>query len=126
MRVLMMIAAIVFLGGCVQTRELQMAQNVVRLETEGRGRIGAQAVDGAIMKRAAEATLQRGYTHFRLDGANMNSRSEIIGFSAGFNSISADRMRVTNVGATVTMYKANEPGARGALDAEEVLASLPK
>ena len=129
-------------SACVNQREMPLADNVYRIQTEGRGLIAASQVEQRTMKRAAELTLERGYTHFRLHDASMTDRTEIIGmtggtamttfnygggFGSGFTTYTPPQvidMPVSTTGVTVVMYRQNEPGARGALDAEQILANL--
>lgn len=93
------------------------------------------------MRKAAEATLVRGYTHFRLDGAELAQGSEYAGtyhtgqanvygnrigntYSAtatGFGTSTAIRRPTARAAATVIMFHANEPGAQGAFEATTVL-----
>ncbi len=102
------------------------------------------------MKRAAELTIQNGYSHFRLDQAQISQGRELGGvYTSGRSTgyVSATGSRVGNnvyvsgtgvssgysmstpiyrptseLGVTVYMFHANEPGAQGAFDAKEVLA----
>lgn len=79
------------------------------------------------MKRAAEATLRRGYTHFRLEQASTSQGREVIGMTTqvdflGNLATSPDYAKTSNIGVTVIMFKADEPGAAGAWDAAEVIA----
>ena len=98
------------------------------------------------MRRAAELTLQNGYSHFRLENAQLSRGSQFggvatygtgsafatgyghgygpfsmtaTGYSSGF-SMPIYRP-TTDVGVTVAMLNANEPGAKGAFDAADVL-----
>jgi len=98
------------------------------------------------MKKAAEATLKRGYTHFRLEQASTSQGSRLAGIQT-YNSGTASATMygntaygtyggqgfttpvyapTANVGVTVVMFKANEPGAKGAFDAADVLKKQGK
>ena len=97
------IAAIAAAGvsGCVSTEELQFAPNMVRLDV-GRPSV-APSVGEATLRRAAELTLQNGYTAFRLTPIYM------LGFD--------------HFGVTVVMFHANDPEATDAFDAAAVLTN---
>jgi hypothetical protein len=129
------------LSGCVSTQELPLAPNVVRLDTHESGALFAGQATGQTMRRAAELTLQNGYTHFRLEDAQLSHGSQFAGtysygtgsavatgfgnvaFANGYSSgFSTPIYRpTTDVGATVIMFHANEPGAKDAFDAAAVL-----
>jgi hypothetical protein len=105
------------LGGCVTTQVMPLSQNMVRIDTRGAVR---QAVP-ATMRAAAEATLARGYTHFKLADPELSQASVVIGGSYYGGNISFRRARLASSAATVIMFHANEPGAKDAIDAEAVL-----
>jgi hypothetical protein len=126
-------------ASCVQTTEMPLAPNVVRLETTGGGLIGRSEVPKQTMRKAAELTLEKGYSHFKFADPSVNSRSEIAGYPPGMTTTRATvigntgfatttsspgflvRQRRTDIGVTVVMFHANDPGARGAFDAKAVL-----
>jgi hypothetical protein len=138
-----------FAAGCIHTEEMPLAPNVVRLDTQASGLLFAGQATSQTMKRAAELTLQNGYSHFRLDQADLSQGSQLAGVygqSQGVASGHASGMatgnvytgnaaasysgssfatpiyrRTTSVGATVIMFHESEPGAKGAFDAAEVL-----
>ena len=129
------------LAGCVTTQELPLAPNVVRLDTHASGALFAGQATSQTMKRAAEVTLQNGYTHFRLEDAQMAHGSQFAGvYSSGTGSAFASGYGgsayatgyssgfstpiyrpTTDVDVTIVMFHANEPGAQGAFDAAAVL-----
>ena len=138
-----------FAAGCIHTQELPLAPNVVRLDTQASGLLFAGQATTQTMRRAAELTLQSGYSHFRLDQAELSQGSQLAGVygqSRGTASGQATGMatgnlytgnatatysgssfatpiyrRTANVGVTVIMFHDDEPGAKGAFDAAEVL-----
>ena len=128
------------LAGCIQTQEMQLAPNVVRLDTQASGRLFAGQAAAQTQRRAAELTLKNGYSHYRLDQAQVSQGSQFAGTSSfgnasatGYgnniyvtgNSTSTAIYRPTSsVGVTVYMFHENEPGAQGAFDAAEVLKGL--
>ena len=128
-------------GGCVSTQEMPLAPNVVRLDTHASGALFAGQATGQTMRRAAELTLQNGFSHFRLEDAQMSHGSQFAGvyssgtgtafatasgngaFTTGYSSgFSTPIYRpTTDVGVTVVMFHADEPGAKNAFDAAAVL-----
>ena len=113
------------MAGCVSTSEMEVAPNVVMLQSRASGAFFAGKSGPELMKKAAEATLQHGYTCFALSGAQMQTGSQYAGSiensSASFtgygygNSFSATGFgsgfstpiyrHVEMAGATVTMSK---------------------
>ncbi len=91
------------MAGCVGTEELPLAPNMVRLDINGSA---APFVREATLRRAAELTLESGYSAFRL------------------TPIYA--MAFARFGVTVVMFHYGDPGAQGAFDAAEVLAKYPE
>ena len=89
------------LSGCATTEETQFAPNLVALDTQAPF---ASEAANQTMRRAAELTLQNGYTHFRLDPLYWTPGG-------------------TGVGVTVVMFHAGEAGAIGAFDARMILAN---
>lgn len=136
-------------AACIHTQELPLAPNVVRLDTQASGLLFTGQATTQTMRRAAELTLQRGYSHFRFEQAELSQGSQLAGVygqSQGMASGQARGMmtgnlysgtgtvsysgsgfatpiyrRTANVGVTVIMFHADEPGAKGAFDATEVL-----
>jgi hypothetical protein len=88
------------LAGCVGTQELPLAPNIVRLDVN---EPGALFPSKDMLRRAAELTLRNGYTAFRLTPIYAETPYKF--------------------GVTVLMFHRGDPGAWGALDAAEVLAS---
>jgi hypothetical protein len=139
------LAAAALLGGggagCVSTEEMPLAPNMVRLDTHAAGALFVGQATGQTMRRAAELTLQNGYTHFRLEQAQMSQGSQFAGTStyntgsaiatgygnSAFVSGSSSGFstpiyaRTADVGVTVIMFHGNEAGAKGAFNAAEVL-----
>lgn len=135
------IVATMALTACSTTNEMTLAPNVVRLDTQARGLIATSGAGASTLKRAAEITVRRGYTHFRLQDAATSSGSSLAGVyansngwgSTSFNGSSANttfggsttytpiRTPTASIGVTVVMFKAGEPGARGAFEAAEVI-----
>ena len=127
------ILASAFLGGCVSTQEMPLAPNMVRIDTQAGGLLFVDRAVPETMRAAAKATIDRGYTHFRLVDANLAQGSTYVGsignvsgtyggggYSA-WGSSTALRRPEARSAATVIMFRANESQARGAFRAEDVL-----
>ena len=129
------------LAGCISTQEMPLAPNVIRLDTQSAGFLFTGQTVPQTMRRAATATLERGYTHFKISDAAMNQGSQVAGVvgnsttnfngSYGYGSMSGNsnsfgtasvvRAPTATAAATIVMFHANEPGAQGAFEAEQVL-----
>lgn len=120
---------------------MPLAPNMVRLNTQASGLLFTSTAGQTTLRKAAEATLARGYTHFRLDQADTQTGSQVVGMSAnttGFangsmigNSVYGNynstttympmRAPTASIAVTVIMFRANEAGAKNAFNAAEVL-----
>ena len=137
-------------AGCIRTQEMPLAPNVVRLDTQASGLLFVGQTTEQTMRRAAQITLENGYTHFRFDQAQVAQGRELSGvYTSGsatmVGSASGTRIGTTvyangsgvasgyatstpiykptsSVGVTVYMFHPNEPGATNAFDAQQVLA----
>lgn len=129
------------LSSCATTSEMPLAQNAVRLDTNASGLIFTSAAGAITMKKAAEATVKRGYTHFRLEQVATAQGSRFVGMNTNTygnanasvygntaygsytaNSYSTPMYAPTaQIGVTVVMFHANEAGSKGAFDAAEVI-----
>jgi hypothetical protein len=124
------------LAGCVNTNEMEVAPNVVMLQTNAGGALFAGRSGPEMLKHAAQDTVQRGYTCFALSGAQMKTGSQyagsietadanVTGYGYG-NSFSAFGSssgfstpvyrHVESAGATVTMNNDCGPGSFRAAD----------
>jgi hypothetical protein len=135
------ILMIVPLAGCISTQEMPLAPNVVRIDTQAGGLLFTGQTVPATMRAAANATISRGYTHFKFAEAGVQQGSVVTGavgtsnvnyngnYGNGFVSGNANGFGTTNViraptagaVATVVMYQANDPNAQNAFDAQQVL-----
>ena len=133
--------AAVALVGCISTQEMPLAPNMVRIDTQAGGLLFTGQTVPQTMRAAAKATLDRGYTHFRFADASVQQGSVVTGTigsgttnvsgnygggfmnanATSFGSNSVVRAPTAAAAATVIMFRANEPGAQGAFDAEQVL-----
>ena len=92
------IAVALALAGCAGIEETPFAPNMVRLDVKP---YAAPLVGQATVRRAAELTLQNGYSAFRLMPV----------YTVAFDDF----------GVTVVMFHAGDPSAYGAYDAAAVL-----
>jgi hypothetical protein len=97
-RTCVFIAVALALAGCASIQETAFAPNMVRLDVKP---YAEPLVREATLRRAAELTLQNGYSAFRLMPIYVHSFDEF--------------------GVTVVMFRANNPNAYGAFDAAAVL-----
>jgi hypothetical protein len=115
----------ILLAGCLTTQEMPLAPNVVRIDTQAGGFLFTGQTVPATMRAAAEATLARGYTHFKFADAGVNQGSVVTGVVASssnnFGSASLVHAPTASAAATVIMFHADEPGAQGAFQAEQIL-----
>jgi len=86
------------LSACADTEEYPLAPNMVRLDVSPPTE---PFIREATLRRAAELTLEHGYSAFRLDPI----------YGEAFDSF----------GVTVVMFHAYDPRTAGAFDAAEVL-----
>ena len=120
---------------------MPLAPNVVRIDTQARGFLFTGQTVPQTMRAAAKATLDRGYTHFKFADAGLNQGSVVTGVvsnsnsnfsgtygqgfvsgnSNSFGTASVVRAPTASAAATVIMFRANEPGAQGAFEADQVL-----
>jgi hypothetical protein len=132
MKKFVFVTAVAALSACIRTQEMPLAPNVVRIDTQAAGLLFAGQATGQTMRRAAEITLQHGYSHFRLDQVGMSQGSEVSGiytygtanasgYAAGnsaYGSATSSgfatpiRRPTANVGVTVIMFHADEAGAK--------------
>ena len=102
------------------------------------------------MRAAAKETLARGFSHFKFYEAGLSQGSEYAGtmsssngsmngnctgygntsncsgMYSGTGSSVAIQRHVESSEATVVMYHANEPGAKGAFKASDILQQYPE
>jgi hypothetical protein len=113
------------LTGCITTQEMPLAPNIVRIDTQAGGFLFTGQTVPTTMRAAAKATLDRGYTHFKFAEAGVAQGSVATGaigtYNNGFATTNVVRAPTASAVATVVMFHANEPGAQGAFDAQQVL-----
>lgn len=135
------LAALLLLQACATTSEMPLAPNMVRIDTQASGLAFTGSAPAMTMKKAAETTLARGYSHFRLEQVSTSSGRHlagVIGNSSGTMNATAFGNTAygtysgtsyatpvyaptANIGVTVIMFHAGDAGARGAWDAADVL-----
>ena len=105
----------------------------MRIDTNARGALFAGHAGDVTMLKAAEATLQNGYTKFRFAQVGTGQGSQLVGvnsygsanvygnsvYGSGFSTpVYAPTSRVS---VTVVMLNDGDPGAKDAFDAKAVL-----
>lgn len=139
-RALIVLAVGMTVAGCVSTQEMQLAPNMVRLDTSARGALFVGHAGDVTLQRAAQVTVKNGYQFFRLEQAQMGQGSQLVGVSSfgsasaygnpygatAFGSSFSTPMYAptSDIGVTVVMFHPGEPGAKGAFDAAEMLKRL--
>ena len=73
------------ISGCVSTQEMPVAPNVVRIDTQASGRLFVGQAVPQTMRAAAIATLNRGYTHFKLDQVSSGQGEQVAGAIGSVN-----------------------------------------
>src|SRR4051812_19068641 len=106
---------------------MPLAPNVVRIDTQSKGLLFTGQTVPQTMRAAANATLSRGYTHFRFADANLGQGSEFAGTvgsynasyngtygrgsysgnASGFGSTTAVHAPTASASGTVIMFHAN-------------------
>jgi hypothetical protein len=113
-------------SGCVTTQEVPLAPNVVRIDTQASGFLSVGLTAGVTMRKAAQATINAGYTHFKLQQVQLGQGSQVgalVGsdYGNGLSTVTAIQRPTASEGVTVVMFHADEPGAQGAFKAADVL-----
>ena len=145
-KIIVSVFSMLVLSACIQTQEMPLAPNVVRLDTQASGLLFVGQASSSTLRRAATLTLKNGYTHFRLDqaqvsqgsvvtgvystaqttgyatGTRYGSTSYLQGTSNSYGSSFVARAPTANVAVTVIMFHAQEQGAEDAFSAADVLA----
>ena len=85
-------------SACITTQEMPLAPNVVRLDTQASGLLFVGQAAPKTLKRAAELSLQKGYTHFRLGQANVSQGSVLAGVYSSAESTSYGSATATGFG----------------------------
>ena len=112
-------------AGCVTSQEVPLAPNVVRIDTRASGLLSVGSTTSVTMRKAAQATIDAGYTHFKLQEVQLSQGSQVgalVGTDNGngLSTVSAIRRPTASEGVTVVMFHA-ETGAQGAFNAADVL-----
>jgi hypothetical protein len=97
-RACVLVAVTLALAGCASIQETAFAPNMVRLDVKP---YAAPFVREATLRRAAELTVQNGYSAFRLMPIYVHAFDDF--------------------GVTVVMFHVGDPSARGAFDAAAIL-----
>lgn len=125
------LAFLLVFSGCVSTNELQLSENVWRLQSSGQGLLAQGRTGDALFKRAAELTLRQGYTHFTIGNPNTASSTTTGGFTPVQANVVGNSVFVTggqpiNVNREDTsalVFMSRDP-ENGGIDAQEALTRL--
>jgi hypothetical protein len=110
---------------------------MVRLDTSAKGAFFVGRAGDLTLQRAAQETIKNGYEFFRLEQPQMGQGAQLVGVSS-FGTANAHRSPfgatacgsgfstptyapTSEIGVTAVMSRANEPGAKGAFNAADVL-----
>lgn len=69
------------LSACATTSKIDLAPNVVQLGTSATGLISVNNVGETVHKEAAKATIERGYTHYRIISSNSTRGRQLVGMN---------------------------------------------
>jgi hypothetical protein len=116
-------------GACISTQEMPLAPDVVRLDTQAAGFLYTGKVVSTTMRRAAELTIEKGYTHFRFEQASTGQGSTYSGSMGyatwgrgGATAFSSPIYAPTaGVAVTVIMLRGDDPASTDAFVAADVL-----
>lgn len=118
------------LASCISTQEMPIAPNVVRIDTSAKGLLFTGQAVPQTMRAAANATLARGYSHFKFADVVSQQGSEAAGViatsSPSIATVSVTHANTATTGATVIMFHADELGAKDAFNAQEILRQYPQ
>ena len=130
------------LSGCITTQTMPLAPNMVRIDTQAKGLLFTGQAVPSTMRAAAKETLSRGYSYFKFADASLRQGSVVAGaissgsanvsgtygngwyngYGSGFGTTSLIHAPTTGAAVTVIMFHRNDPGAKGAFSAKQVLA----
>ena len=133
LRISIVLAFSALLTACVSvsTSEIQLSRNVWQIQAGSQGDFVQGETANALFKRAAELTLEKGYTHFVLGVPRTNSTISTGAFTPVSANVVGDSVFVTG-GQPINFYretstvvvKMSRSEAGGALDAAAALASI--
>ena len=116
------------LSGCVHTEEMQIAPNIVRIDTRASGALFAGHSGDVVLQRAAKVTLASGYDYFKLSDAQLGQGSQFAGVAVSgnqyFSSATPVYAATSAAAATVVMFRAGDPQAKDAFEAKAIIARL--
>lgn len=114
-RILFLLLPLLAMAACVSTQEIPLSQNSFQLEVSGSGLVASAAVPDQVLQRAAQGTLQRGYTHFELVNPTTSTDRRFAGLTSA-NTAIMQRTRSTSV--TVMMFQEGQNS--NAIDARTI------
>ena len=125
---LIVMLAGVILAGCVSTSETQISSSVWQIQARGQGAMARGKTANELFRRAAELTVEQGYSHFVLGVPQTSSSHTMGGITPVQANIIGNSVFVSG-GQPIVVYRENttalvamaNSAADGALDARDVL-----
>ena len=109
---------------------MPLAQNVVRIDTQAEGWLFTGQAVPQTMRAAANATLSRGYTRFKFAEAAIAqgavTTGAIASYGNGVGTVSAVDAPTAGNQVTVVMFHDDDPEAKDAFVAADVLKQYPQ
>ena len=129
-RTLMLLFFCLAVAGCTvepQTSETQLSRDTWQLRVGVAGAVNRGTSTDILFRRAAELTLEQGYTHFLLSAPQTDSSVTTVGYtsyySTGYGIGGGDPINVYRE-TSVVVIRMSRSSSGGALDAASVLSSL--
>lgn len=136
----------IFLVGCIRSTEIALAPNIVRVDTEASGFLSVGKANSEVIKKAAQTTTRRGYSHFLISGHGYGKSVIPIGASHHINGIMVGNrirnnimsiydshtysnvilMPVEHSSVIIVMFKKGDRIPQSAFDAMRLLKSIEK
>lgn len=128
------------LGGCITTEEMQIAPNIVQLDTHAAGALFTGNAGNVTLQKAAKATLANGYDLFKLQNTQVGGGMQLVGVqsfgsanvygnaygatASGSSFSTPVYARTKDISVSVVMYRRGDAAAKDAFDAKAVVAKL--
>ncbi|RCL04140.1 MAG: hypothetical protein JSC189_000188 [Candidatus Tokpelaia sp. JSC189] len=107
MKNIIALALLFILAGCIRSNEIALAPNVIRINTQASGGLSIGKANTEMMKKAAETTINRGYTHFIISDYSYGNETIV----SGVNHNTYGTINGTTFGAiNNNMYMGNALG----------------
>jgi hypothetical protein len=124
-------------AGCAEQSAMRLAADTVRINVSTAPVYGALEPERRAMVMAAQETVKSGYDKFLIIDGGSSFNQNVIGQTGGYATGSLTRgftavgpqpvaMPRFQTALTIKMFKASDPQAQNAVDAHEILKSVPK